>query len=164
MSALKALEEAARDGADFPALCALADKAADELVGHRLFTVMLFHPEDVEVERIYSSNPKAYPPGGRKEKRDTEWGRQVLENGQCFIGENAADIRRAFADHDLIARLGLESVLNLPLKADGVVMGTANLLSGPGFYGDQHVARLAPVVDVLARTLGPYAQAADRSR
>ncbi len=37
------------------------------------FTVMRHLAASNEVERIYSSNPAAYPVGGRKQKQGTSW-------------------------------------------------------------------------------------------
>ena len=39
-----------------------------------LFTAMQFHPEEMEVERLYSTLPDVYPVSGRKPKKATEWG------------------------------------------------------------------------------------------
>lgn len=116
-----------------------ADVAAKHLIGHRLFTIMAFHADAMEVERCYSSDPMRYPPGGRKQKRDTAWGSHVLEDGSYFIGHDAADIRQHFDDHEVILGLGLGSVLNVPIKCLGRTVGTMNLLHGPGHYDDTHV-------------------------
>ena len=72
--------------------------------------------------------------------RDTPWGRQVLQDGRPFVGTQAADIRTHFADHELIISLGLESIVNLPVRWQGQVLGTLNLLHGPGYYSDASVA------------------------
>lgn len=122
-----------------------ADAAAKTLIGHRLFTVMAFHAETMEVERCYSSAPASYPAGGRKQKRDTAWGSLVLEEGRPYIGRNADDIRRHFNDHDVILDLGLGAVLNVPVKSLGRTIGTMNLLDVAGHY-DAHHVELATVI------------------
>jgi GAF domain-containing protein len=124
-----------------------AEVAAKRLIGHRLFTVMAFHAETMEVERCYSSDPERYPPGGRKQKRDTVWGSHVLEDGGYFIGHDAADIRRHFDDHEVILGLGLGSVLNVPIKCLGRTIGTMNLLDRPGHY-DEAQLELARIIAV----------------
>ncbi len=116
------------------AIFAVVAEAADTLIGHRLFTVMAFDAEAVQVQRLYSSNPQAYPPGGCKDKRDTAWGRHVLEEGRPFIGRNAEDIRSNFDDHATILGLGMESVLNVPVCLYGRTIGTMNLLHQSGYY------------------------------
>ena len=125
---------------------ARADEAAGRLIGHRLFTIMVVHHDTMEVERRYSNMPDAYPVAGRKKKRDTWWGRHVVESATPFIGHGAADLERAFADHELIRSLGLGCVLNMPISFNGRCVGTMNLLHAGevDVYGEAHlpVARL----------------------
>lgn len=126
-----------------------AEDAAKRLIGHRLFTIMQFNPDTMEVRRRYSSNPEDYPPGGRKAKRDTGWGRHVLEQGHVFIGYNADDIRDNFDDHEVIERLGLASILNMPIRNLGRTIGTINLLDVAGYYSEKDI----PVASIIAGAL-----------
>ncbi len=128
-------------------------EAAQAAIGHRLFTVMRFDRDAMTVERLYSSDAHSYPPGGRKAKRDTPWGRQVLEQGRPFIGRDAGDIRAHFNDHALILGLGLESVLNVPVQVCGRTVGTMNLLHAAGHYDEPHVARGRVLAGLLAGPL-----------
>lgn len=112
---------------------AVADMA-NTYIGHKLFTIMAFDAETMQVQRLYSSNLDAYPLGGAKGKRDTEWGRHVLEEGRPFIGRTAEDIRSNFNDHEVIFGLGLESVLNVPVRICGRTIGTMNLLHQSEYY------------------------------
>ncbi|MEM8624590.1 MAG: GAF domain-containing protein [Pseudomonadota bacterium] len=141
------------DAAEVLEACRLAEAAALSMIGHQLFTVMRLHPEVMEVERLYSSRPDAYPPGGRKAKRDTPWGAHVLTAGKPYLGRGADDIRWAFDDHAVILGLGLETVINLPLRQDGVVIGTMNLLSGAGALDETHLATAETIADLLANFL-----------
>ena len=50
------------------------EQLAQRLFGHRLFTVMRHIEQSAEVERVYSTNAKAYPVGARKQKMGTPWG------------------------------------------------------------------------------------------
>lgn len=134
LEALSALAAVSAEAANREAVFAAADKAAQAAIGHRLFTVMAFDAEAMTVQRLYSSNPQAYPLGGRKKKRDTEWGRQVLERGKAYIGRSVDDIRASFDDHETILGLGLGAVLNMPVHICGRVVGTVNLLHVPGYY------------------------------
>ena len=43
------------------------DRLLQGMIGHELFTMMRAHEASSHVERIYSSNTKAYPIGGRKQ-------------------------------------------------------------------------------------------------
>jgi len=124
-------------GSDTPdAAFAAVAAAAQTFIGHKLFTIMVFDESAMQVQRVYSDNPKAYPSGGRKAKQDTNWGRHVLEEGRPFIGYNREDIRTNFDDFDVIFELGLESVLNIPIRVCGRTIGTMNLLHDEGFYGE----------------------------
>jgi len=114
---------------------AVAD-LADRHIGHKLFTVMTFDAETMRVRRLYSSDSASYPPGGAKAKRDTDWGRHVLEQGRPFIGRHADDIRASFDDYEVIFELGLGSVLNVPVRVRGQTIGTMNLLNVAEFYDD----------------------------
>lgn len=111
-----------------------AERAAQSLIGHQLFTIMAFDPDRMEVQRCFSSDPIIYPTGGRKKKRNTEWGHHVLERGKFFIGTSEENIRRYFDDHEVITSLGLCAVLNIPIKRLGKVIGTMNLLDETAHY------------------------------
>jgi hypothetical protein len=126
-SLIEAFEEAARDDGPLPRIRA-ADRLARELTGQQLCTAMVFDRHSMTVQRIYSSRPSEYPVGGRKPKRDTDWGRQVLLEGRRFEGEGETAIQAHFADHQVILGLGLRSIVNLPILVGRACVGTLNLL------------------------------------
>lgn len=97
-------------------------------VGYLLFTVTWFDAVAMEVRRVYSSNPLAYPVGGRKAKRDTAWGRHVLIDGRSLICEGDEAIARMFDDHRAIRGLGLHSAINAPVLSEGKCVGVLNFL------------------------------------
>jgi len=105
-------------------LYAAIDTLVQEVIGHRLFTLMRVHEATDEVERVYSSNTAAYPVGGRKVKRGTPWSRAVLDRGEVFVARNAAEVQDAFADHALIFSLGIGSIVNVPIAWAGRRLGT----------------------------------------
>src|SRR5689334_3516459 len=88
-------------------LYAAIDTLVQQVIGHRLFTLMRVHEATDEVERIYSSNAAAYPVGGRKVKRGTPWSRAVLDRGEVFVARDSDEVREAFADYALIETLGI---------------------------------------------------------
>ena len=110
--------------------------ALDAVLGHRLFTVLRFHADTGESERVWTNRPDAYPVAGRKALNPTFWARQVLQEGRPYLGRTAADIRAVFFDHELIASLGCASVLNVPVVWDGRVLGTLNLLHEAEWYDE----------------------------
>lgn len=122
---------------------------AERTVGHRLFTIMVLHRSAMQVQRLYSSRPDIYPVGGRKEKRDTAWGRQVLDRAEPFLGRDAQAIEQNFDDHETIADLGLASILNMPVVYDGAVLGTMNLLHDAGHYVEADIETARPLANAL---------------
>ena len=118
---------AALSSADQPqATLAVIHHLGMTLPGHCLFSVNAFRAETMEVERIYSSNVQAYPVGGRKQKKATAWGQQVLLDRQLFVGEGDAAIRTAFNDHELMFSLGVHSIINVPVVWRDTCLGVLN--------------------------------------
>jgi hypothetical protein len=118
-------------------LYAAIDALVQDVIGHRLFTLMKVHEASSEVERIYSSNPEAYPVGGRKEKRGTPWSRAVLDRGEIFIARTPEEVRDAFSDHALIFSLGIGSIMNVPLGYRGRRLGTMNISHESGWFTEE---------------------------
>jgi len=131
----------------FRAVAAAAAKA----IGFRLLTAMRLHAASAEVERVYSSDPAAYPVGGRKPKQGTDWGAQVLDRGEVFLAATAAEVRQAFADHELIFSLGIGAILNIPVRYRGTSLGTLNLCHEAGWFRPEDI----PPAQLLAAFLVP---------
>ena len=111
-----------------------------------LVTAMRHDEAASTVERVYSSNPQAYPVGGRKLKRDTGWSRKVLVEHRLLVNAGDDDIRDSFEDHAIIFGLGLHSCVNVPLVSAGKCIGTLNVLNARSAWSDDEVA--------VARALG----------
>ncbi|CDN51329.1 GAF domain-containing protein [Neorhizobium galegae] len=113
------------------------DAALARHVGHRLLT--LLYTDGDEVARVYSNMPDVYPVFGRKPMGMTPWGELVLRRQQPFLGRDREAVRWAFFDHELIASLGLNSAINIPVVYNGETIGTINLLHEEFFYEEKHV-------------------------
>jgi hypothetical protein len=150
---LAALAAIAADRGDPPALFAAADALVGRTIGHKLFTVMRVHETAQEVERLYTSNPGAYPVGGRKPKADTPWGRVVLTEGRVFVARTPDEVRRAFADHELIASLGIGSIMNVPISLAGRRLGTMNVSHDAGWFTDEDALKGRVIAALLAPAL-----------
>lgn len=120
-------------------LCHGIDQIAMAKLDRELLTINIFHPQQMELERLFSSNPEAYPPGGRKQKKGTAWGQHVLIDQQIFIGEGTEAIRQSFDDHETISRLGLQSVINIPITSESTCLGTLNILMKRARVQPEHV-------------------------
>lgn len=135
--------------ADATASYRAIDALAARVFEHRLFTVTRSLNETKEVERVYTSNPKAYPVGGRKQKQDTEWGAQVLDRGEPLICHNKADIERVFADHALILSLGIGGMVNVPVLFGGRSMATMNVSHATDRFSDSDLPTLRTLAALL---------------
>lgn len=137
-----ALPEAVRDALDdalgTAATCDDAlwaiHRALVSVIGHNLLTVNLDAtqpddpPDEVQLQRLWTSDPGAYPVGGRKRKTLTPWTRQLLQRGEVFIGEGDAALAAVFDEHKSIAELGLHAVVNVPLLQGERCVATFNVL------------------------------------
>jgi GAF domain-containing protein len=122
------------------------NRIAIRRLGAGLVTSMRHHAAEQQVERLYSSNTAAYPVGGRKQKRDTAWGRKVLAEHQVLLSAGDEQLKESFDDHATIIGLGLHSCLNVPLVSEGQCIGTLNISRAKAEWSDDEIA--------LARALG----------
>lgn len=109
--------------------------------------------DTIELQRVWTSDARAYPVGGRKRKTLTPWTRQLLRGGELFVGEGDAALREVFDDHALITSLGLRAVVNVPLlDASGRCVATFNLLGVRPTWQQQELA----LVQLLALLATPW--------
>lgn len=135
-------------------LCHGIDQIAMALLDRELLTINIFHPQQMELERLFSSNPEAYPPGGRKKKKGTSWGQHVLINKEIFIGEGTEAIKQSFDDHETITRLGLQSIMNIPITHDAVCLGTLNILMKHPHVKPEHIHIAQQLGMLLSKIMG----------
>ena len=62
-------------------LACMAAPALAQTPGHLLLTVLVYHEDEGESHRAYSSRPSEYPTGGRKSLEQAPRMRQVLASG-----------------------------------------------------------------------------------
>ncbi|SIT49758.1 conserved hypothetical protein [Paraburkholderia piptadeniae] len=123
------------------------DTALAETIGHTLFTILHYDATTNESARVYSNLPNEYPTAAKKPLAGGTWVDTVLTRGEAFIGRTADDLRAVFPDHELIASLGCESVLNVPVRWKGRTLASLNLLHTRAWYRDDHV----PFAQALAQ-------------
>jgi GAF domain-containing protein len=128
------------------ALFGAVHEVAARRVGAGLVTMMRHRPKEADVERLWSSNEQAYPSGGRKPKRDTDWSREVLTAHRVLVSTGDDGIRKSFPDHAIIRGLGLHSCVNVPLVSEGQCIGTLNVLRAQPDWSEEEVT--------LVRVLG----------
>lgn len=125
---------------------------AADTVGWRLFTVLRYVETAQAVERVYSSNEKTYPVGGRKPLDKITASHAAMEEGKVFLAGTKGDVRKAFFDHELIFSLGITAILNVPIRHAGRRLGTMNFCGEEGMYGPAEIAR----GKILAGLLVPW--------
>lgn len=121
-------------------------QVAKRRVDAGLVTAMRHDEPAARVERLYSSNPQAYPVGGRKLKQDSDWSQHVLVERRVLVSAGDDAIKKHYVDHPTIFGLGLHSCVNVPLVSDGRCIGTLNVLNARSIWSDDEVA--------VARALG----------
>ena len=105
-----------------------------------LVTAMRHDEPAATVERLYSSNPQAYPVGGRKLKQDSDWSQHVLVECRVLVSAGDDAIKKHYVDHPTIFGLGLHSCVNVPLVSEGRCIGTLNVLNARSSWSDDEVA------------------------
>lgn len=117
------------------------ERIAAETMGWRLFTILRYVEAAGAVERLYSSDEKAYPVGGRKPLDKITASHGAMEKGEVFLAATREEVRKAFFDHELIFSLGITAILNVPIRHAGRRLGTVNLCGEEGMYGAAEIAR-----------------------
>ena len=131
------------------------ERIAADTIGWRLFTVLRYVEAAQAVERVYSSDEKAYPVGGRKPLDKITASHGAMERGEVFLAATKEDVRKAFFDHELIFSLGITAILNVPIRHAGRRLGTINLCGEEGMYGPAEIARGKVLAGLLVATLLP---------
>ena len=119
---------------------AALEALAGEILGHKLFTLMTVDPAAGLARRAWSSQPAAYPVSGAKPLEDNDWSRAVLVRHETWVMNSAQHIAQVFPDRALIASLGCESCMNLPIVVGGQVLGTINCLHVAGHFTPARIA------------------------
>lgn len=141
------------ESADAHAVYREAERISAETMGWRLFTILRYVEADEAVERLYSSDAKAYPVGGRKPLAKIAASHGAMEKGDVFVAATREEVRKAFFDHELIFSLGITAILNVPIRHAGRRLGTVNLCGEEGMYGPAEIARGKVLAALLVPSL-----------
>lgn len=135
-------------------------QALQARIGYRLFTVLVLDWDAGRSWRHFSSQPDAYPAGGSKPiRQDSEFFATVVQQGIPHLCMDRDDCARTFPDHALIASLGCEAAVNVPVRWNGRTLGSLNLLHQAGWYRRDMLPELAcysamaiPIMQDIIRT------------
>jgi hypothetical protein len=141
------------ESADAGAVYREVERIAAQTMGWRLFTILRYVERDRAVERVHSSDEKAYPVGGRKPLDKITASHGAMEKGEVFLAATREEVRKAFFDHELIFSLGITSILNVPIRHAGRRLGTVNLCGEEGMYGSAEIARGKVLAALLVPSL-----------
>jgi hypothetical protein len=125
----------------------------DELFGHRLLTLLAWHPATNDTQRFFSTRPVEYPVSARKPMGETEWGTMLLKQGRSWIGTTPEDIRWAFFDHALIESLGCGACLSVPVRWNGRSLAAVSMLGPEGSYRPEQLEELRLLSGLLVPAL-----------
>lgn len=126
------------------------EQALSEFFGYSLFTVLVFSERGF-VTRLYSSNIELHPLGTRSTPTATDhdrdsvgnsppppcraaWVQQVLVDGNIWRGSVQEDLKASFEDWEQLWQAGLGSVMNIPVRLNGVTVGSLNILDQEHAY------------------------------
>jgi len=139
MATLNLLAFSLHQGAPAESFWKELDRGLQDAFGHKLFTVLAYDAVSGLLGRVYSTQQLINPVGGRKRVTKSTWTNQVLENGRVFRGATREDIKAVFSDYEALWSIGCESVLNIPIRKQGTVIGSLNLLDSAGHYNDARI-------------------------
>jgi len=128
-------------------------------VEFKLLTVLVIDRDREESRRVFSSNPDIYPIAGAKPIRpESPFFQRVIQRGELVISRTSAECAQAFPDHAVFAALGCGCVANVPVRWNGVTLGSINLVAEEGKYGEGDLPILstfgALAIPVILQVLG----------
>lgn len=112
---------------------------AARVIGFRMMTVMVYHSNTCELERVYSNSVQKYPTGGRKFKAPSPWKAQLLDAAAPVLSNNTAAVRENFEDYETLFSLGISAILNIPIQRNGKCIGTLNFGHQANWFTNQHI-------------------------
>jgi hypothetical protein len=124
---------------DRQAIYKAVETIAAETCGWVLLTTLKYNEAEQVVERLHSSDEKAYPVGGKKPLAKITASHGAMEQGEVFLAADKEAVKAAFFDHDLIFSLGISAILNSPIRHAGRRLGTLNFCGVADTYGPQEI-------------------------
>ena len=130
------------------------ERLCAQSIPFRMLTILQYQEVDGVVVRVHSSDPAAYPIGGRKRLADFPTNHAAMADGDVFLAATKDDVRRAYADHAALFALGIEAILNVPVRVNGRRLGTLNLCGAEGSFGPEEMARARELAEMLVGVMG----------
>lgn len=112
-------------------------------------------PNEVQLQRLYSSNGGEFPVAGRKRKALTHWTRTLFTEGRVFVSEGSDALERWFDDYDRMAPLGLNAAINVPILRGNVCIATFNVFGTRGKWMEHEILAVRILAAQAARWVDP---------
>lgn len=107
------------------------DAEIARVLGRSYITVSLREKDNL-TRRIFSSAPAVYPEGALKDLIRNDRTRRLLDEGIAYLANSPEDLQRQYVDPDVLAKSGVTSLANLPIRLFGTVRGVLNIAdTGP---------------------------------
>lgn len=129
-----------------------AEKALLSFYDITLFTVLFYDKKTNLLWRLFSNNQTINAIGGKKRATNSKWSVTVLKHGEVFIAPDKSALMEVFSDAPFLISYGCESVLNVPVKYQGRVIGSLNLLHKEHSYDRGNIS---PAL-IISQMLVPY--------
>lgn len=150
-----ALQRRLQQVTDPTAAFALFDAQSVALFDHILFTALRFDHNDHRMTRLYSNLESVSPTGGTKPLPQGMWADRVIWTGAPYIGRSRLDLKDVFFDFEALWAAGCGSVMNIPVRLDGVTVGSFNILGREGQYSDEDPDRFREIAQVAGPLFVP---------
>lgn len=139
------------------------DALVQQRVG-RIFTTMLLVRPDGLGERVFTTDPVAYPMPFRKPFPGSGWTEQVIKDAQPSLSRNMTEYLKVHIGRAVFEALGAGCLLNMPAVYAGRVVGVVNIGAVENAYDESTIAALAPLVAALAPTFALLRREMDGAR
>ena len=123
---------------------------ADELVGARMFTVLVFDFPRHVMRRLYSTNTDIYPVGADDPITETVWERTLIGERLPLVLNSPEAMATLLPNVPELVALGCEAMLNLPIVVAGRSLGAINMLDRNGTYTADRVEAAKVLVPAAA--------------
>ncbi len=147
--ALEALVLAGREpdqpGASFRCFDSLVDRRV-----RRIFTTMLLVRPDGLAERVFTTDPIAYPMPYCKPFPESGWREQVIDAARPSLSRNMTEYLQVHIGRVVFEALGAGCLLNMPAVHAGRVVGVVNIGAIEHAYDESTVVMLTPLIAALA--------------
>jgi GAF domain-containing protein len=108
-------------------------------IGAKLFTVMTMDMDRNVTQRVFASDPLAFPDTGPRPVFYDEWFDIIYRQRKLFVANTINELARVFPTSDKIKEIGCGSAINIPVFVGGKLLGTVNCLDVEHYYTAERV-------------------------